>query len=308
MARLVALVILGLLVCLVSAAQTPVPRDPVVLVPRSSGGTPRPTPTPQPPVLPDPTGTYSGDATITDANGTVTQRWTAVVKARSCRDCSVGQYWIYNSNFDGTVYTDGRVERGGLYGTINLDGTAVIFSFEAINCVYVNEDPEGPLTALIWGGSFGPTAVPKLLIRDGKIAGSLSGWDCFGRPYTVAVNLLRTTTSTPGDCSFRGGWYYGTFANSRGQSGSGWVYLRQSNCYFATRAEDFGVNIEGLFSSSTAIQFNLSGIGSCDATGSGNGSRQTNGTVVGSYNGTIGAGCGVLSPGPISGSFTLAPQ
>jgi hypothetical protein len=299
MKRLYVLAALGLLGSALALSQTP--RDPVILVPRP-GGSPAPAP------LPDPSGVYGGNATITDANGTVTQQWNVAVKARPCPDCETGQYWTFGSNFDGTVYTSGRTERGGVYGTINSDGTAVDLSLEAINCLYVNESSQAPVTATVWGGSFGRVVVPRLQIRDGRIRGSLSGWDCFGRPYVVAVDLARHSSSPPADCSLRGGWYYGTFANSRGQSGSGWIYIRQSNCYFSTRAEDFGVNLEGIFSSSTSISFRLSGIGSCDAVGSGSGSQQANGTVVGSYTGTINSGCGVLSPGPISGSFTFVPE
>jgi hypothetical protein len=278
-----------------------IPREPVITIPQ--GGSPAPTPTP----LPNPSGNYSGNVTITAETGTYPQQWTVVIKARSCRDCAPGQYWLHTSNFDGVRYVSGNVERGGVSGIVNQDGTAIDLRLQATNCLFINESTEAPRTTEIHGGSFGRAAGPKLQIRDGRITGSLSGWNCFGTPYSVSVDLRRTTTTTPADCSFQGGWYYGTFANSRGQSGAGWIYVYQSNCYFSARAEDFGVNVEGLFSSPTSGQFNLSGIGSCDATGSGSGTRQSNGTVVGSYTGTIGNGCGSLAPGSISGSFTLAP-
>jgi hypothetical protein len=273
-------------------------RQPVVPVDR--GGTPT-----QP--LPDPTGIYEGNVRFTVDDGSpVTQSWRVVLKSRSCVDCGPGQYWVTGTSFDGISYQGGGEERGSVDAMLDLDGTALDFRLATINCPFINTDIVAPPQTVLRGGSFGIQAGQPITVRNGRIDGSISGTDCFGRKIVGSMGLARTSSNPGSTCGVAAGWYQVTLNDSRGREVQGPFYFSTSNCAVAARISDAELNLEMLFSTASSGSISLSGLGGCDSQGSGNVSRQSSGVITGSYNGSILSGCSV-NAGPVSATFTLDP-
>jgi len=273
-------------------------RQPVIPVDR--GGTP-------PPLLPDPTGIYEGNVRFTIDNGSpVTQPWRVVLKSHSCPDCAPGQYWLTGTSFDGISYSGGSEERGAVDAVIDADGTALDFRLTTINCVFINGEIVAPPQTALRGGSFGPQPGPTLTVRGGTIDGTLSGADCFGRRIVGSASLTRTTSNPGSSCALASGWYQMTLEDSRGRSVLGPVYVSASNCYLAARVAEVELNLDVVLTTPSAGTLSVSGVDSCDTQGSGNVTRKSNGQITATYTGSLLGGCAV-SPGPVSGSFTLDP-
>jgi hypothetical protein len=272
-------------------------RQPVIPVER--GGTP--------PVLPDPSGVYDGSVHFAVAGGSpVTQPWHVVLRTRACPDCGPGQYWLTGTSFDGISYPGGSEERGSVDALLDADGTALDFRLTTINCVFINGSVVAPPQTALRGGGFGRDPGPSLTVRDGKIDGSLSGTDCFGRDVVGSVTLTRTSTNPGASCALTPRWYQLTLSDSRGRSVLGPVFVPASNCDLATRVADVELNLEILLASPAAGTLSFSGLGDCDSQGTGTVQRKSNGSISASYGGSILSGCAV-NPGPVSGTLTLDP-
>jgi hypothetical protein len=281
------------------AARAQHPRQPVIPVDRG-GVTP-------PPVLPDPTGIYEGSVRFTvDGGSPVTQPWRVVLKARPCPDCAPGQYWVSGTSFDGISYSGGSEERGSVDAIVDVDGTALDFRLVTINCVFINGDIVAPPQTALRGGGFGAQPGPSMTIRDGKIDGTLSGTDCFGRDIVGSASLTRTSTNPGQICGLAPRWYQLTFNDSRGRSVQGPVYVAAANCDLALRIPDVELNVEILLANASSGSLSMSGLGDCGTQGSGTISRKPNGSITATYNGGILTGC-TVSPGSVSGTFTLDP-
>lgn len=273
------------------------PRQPVVPVERGLA----------PPVLPDPTGVYEGSVRFTVAGGSpLTQPWRIVLKSRTCPDCSPGQYWLTGTSFDGISYAGGGEERGSVDALLDADGTALDFRLTTINCVFINGSVIAPPETALRGGGFGSDPGPSLTVRDGRIDGTLSGTDCFGRDVVGSVTLARTSSNPGASCALAPRWYQLTLSDSRGRSVLGPVFVPASNCDLAARIADVELNLEILLASPAGGTLSFSGLGDCESKGSGSVQRQANGSISGSYSGNILSGCAV-NPGPVSATLTLDP-
>jgi hypothetical protein len=298
MARVSLLAAVAAVFGLAGVARAQHARQPVVRVDR--GDTP-------PPVLSDPTGIYEGTVRFTlDGGAPVTQAWRVVLKARSCVDCAPGQYWVTGTSFDGISYAGGGEERGSVDAILDADGTALDFRLTTVNCVFINTDVVAPPETTVRGGSFGVQSGPALTVRDGKIDGSLSGSDCFGRKIVGSANFNRTSVNPGATCAVAGGWYLATINDSRGRTNQGPVYFSASNCELAARIPGLELNFELQFATPSSGSLTLSGVDPCATQGSGGVTRQSNGLITGTYNGSILTGCSV-NAGPVSASFTLDP-
>jgi hypothetical protein len=284
-------------------AQTAPPRQPVVIV-HPSGGAPAPTPTP----LPDPTGAYVGNVVVGIFGlGSATQSWRIDLKSRSCPECVPGQYFISGTNFNGTAFNSGAVERGGVFGAINPNGQALDLYLFAINCPFVN--PSGnigsaPYSGYAWSGSFGgqPSGVP-VTIQNGSMTGRFSGRDCFGRSLTADVSLQRQSTSVPAACNSIAGNYNGSFANSCGGNASGAVTIVQTGCDFSASLAAIGVGVEGTITGPTSAQIRINDV--CGTAIYGGSMTINGGTITGTYSGVSNGGFQCCPAGPVSGSFAL---
>ena len=272
-------------------------------------GSPTLSPTP---VLPDPTGTYQGQASVRlqGQSPTFNETWRIGVKAQPCLECGTGEHFVYGTNYDGSQYASGTTERGGIYGFISPNGNGIGFELSAINCPFVNPTNYRPplpgangYVGDEFGGSFGEVPGTAVTIKNGLLSGRFSGRDCFGQQITADVSLQRVSSALPPSCVSISGNYGGSFANSCGGNGSSTITVRQTGCYFSTLVASLGVGIEGAITSPTSATIRIndpcgSAISSGTATISGS-------TITGTYSGSSTGAVGCCPAVPVSGSFSL---
>jgi hypothetical protein len=271
-----------------------VPREPVILSDRG-GST-------APPILPDPSGVYSGSVTfLLGSRGSFTQTWRIPLKTQPCSACEAGQYVVGATDYQLTSYSYG-IERGSVSGVINTDGTAFL-ELRAANCTFLSLGDGGG--SAYQGGQLGPAPGRALSVANGIISGRLSGYDCFGQLVIADISIQRQPGAQVQQCSYRGGSYYGSYANSLGQSDAGPVILQQAACAFSGYSAGARAAIDAHQTSPSSATFDVNPTPPCTGTASGNAQIQSNGVIAGTYSGTLG---GCVATQPVTGSFTLTPQ
>jgi len=285
--------VLAALVCGSALGQT-APREPLAPVVRGGGA------------LPDPSGVYTGSVMLS-VNGSpaVAQIWRIDLLAHSCPECLPGQYFLSGTNFSGSTFDGGLVERGGVYGSVNPNGEAFGLNFFAVNCPLINPSGDvgsAPYSGSTWGGSFGETVGVPLVIKNGSMTGRISGRDCFGRVLSADVSLQRQSASVPPACDSIAGTYSASFSNSCGARGGGTITIKQASHFFGAYLPGIGAALEGVVTGPTSASIRINdscGTAIYDGTLSINGN-----TITGTYSGVSTGAQGCCPAGPVNGTFT----
>jgi|KBSSwiStaDraftv2_1062776.scaffolds.fasta_scaffold24259_3 hypothetical protein len=288
--------LLSLLVTTAAALAQHATRTRPVLADRGGSSTP--------PQLPDPSGTYAGSVTFTVAGqqGTFTQTWYVPIKTRACSECMPGQYAFGGTDYQLVQYGDEAApERGSVSGVINADGTAFL-ELRAANCTYLSFGLGG--SSAYQSGTLGPAPGTKLKIANGTLTGRLSGYDCFGQLITADLSIHKQSSNVS-QCSYRGGYYFGTFTNSLGQTLSGDVLIEQAGCAFSGFSPEGHAAIDAVQISSSSVNIDAYFTPPCSGTASGTGQIHSDGSITGTTTGTI-SGC--VATQSITDSFTLVPE
>jgi hypothetical protein len=256
-------------------------------------------------VQPDPTGSYSGIASLTiEGWPPVLQQWWIDIQTLPCPECLPGQYFFSGTNFSGIAFVGGMVERGGVRGTLNPDGKAIDLTLADVNCVFIN--PSGSdrtYGGRTRGGSFGKAGDSPLVVANGSITGRISGHDCYGRSVAADISLQRQSGSVPPPCSSIQGAYIATYTNSLGLNGGGVANIVQDGCFFAADLPGIGARLEGVMTGPDAADIHVKD--AC-ATTVYDGSLTVSGsTLQGTYSGASGGAATTCNTGQVSGNFTF---